>query len=188
MSLRLTGDWPTVRQLFNARGFQRRYKLNLQKFLKTTGIAVVGLMTKVVLRESPFAGNAALTVAMKGSDVPLVDNNDMVQSFAWEIKGDEVFSGVKRGAANFNVAAIVHEGATINVTKKMRGFFLFLHSQNSEILPLSPKTRRIIIPGRPFAQATHDDSRLRPFVDRQGKTLIMNALNPKADMPFKSSV
>ena len=188
MPLRLTGDWPTMRQLFNARGFQSRWKLNMNKYLKAMGIATQGLMTKIILRDKPFVENAALTGIIKQESTPLVQENDLVQSINWEIKGEQVFIGVLRGSGNFNVAAIVHEGATIPVTKKMRGYFIFLHSQNPKIKVLSPKTTKIIVPGRPFSKTTLEDPRLEPFVKKQAETLVLNALNPKSNVPFKAAI
>jgi hypothetical protein len=188
MGMRFIGDWPAFRSLMNAKDFQNRWMVNKRQFLQTTGIGVTGLMTKIILRESPFAENAPLTAILKGSSLPLVDDNDFVQSITHQTKGDEVFVGVLRSSGNFNVAAIIHEGATVKVTKKMRGFFYNLANTIAGVKPLNPKTKKIRIPSRPYAKETFEHPSLSPYVKEQGEALIFNSVNPRGKKPFRSAV
>lgn len=146
-----------------------------------------GKLAEAIVRQTIRAGvpppNAALTVAIKGSNKPLVDHGtgifQAVTSKA--MSATEVFVGVLRTSEAFNIAATIHNGATIRVTDKMRGMFyvLWLASQGSikpgdlegraaELFermptgwkPLKASTTHIVIPERPFMRIAFRNPRL----------------------------
>ena len=79
------------------------------------------------IRERQFDSNAPLTKILKNSDLPLVDHGDLLGSTAYEHRGPFILDvGVLKRESEANVAAILHEGATISVTDRMRKFFRYL--------------------------------------------------------------
>ena len=129
-----------------------------------------------------YAPNAALTAALKGSSLPLVDRGALMQSITSQVSSDgmEVLVGVfatgrvraGRGssskASRVSIATILHEGAVIKVTPRMRAYFKRLASERSgrtkrgrslDIAPLKASTTVIVIPARPFIREAIGDKR-----------------------------
>lgn len=74
-----------------------------------------------------FDANAALTIALKGSTKPLVDRGQLFQSITSQrVDRARYFVGVLKTNNRYNIAAAIHEGASIPVTDKMRGLFFSL--------------------------------------------------------------
>jgi hypothetical protein len=124
---------------------------------------------------------------IKGADKPGVDNADLFKAVtSTRLKKMTYFVGVKRTSAEFNVAEIVHFGAVISVTKKMRGMFFLMwlvdqgrmdeselkgraaelySRRKGEWKPLKAGTTQIIIPGRPFVTLAMQDARTRKKIE-----------------------
>lgn len=79
---------------------------------------------KKITRERPFAPNAALTIAIKKSSTPLVDNGDLVGSIGHEVVdgGMTLRMGVSspKTKSGRYLYEILHNGATITVTPAVR--------------------------------------------------------------------
>ena len=70
-----------------------------------------------------YAGNSPMTVAMKGSSKPLVDDGDLMGALTWaqdRVDPMVVWLGLKRYAKEANIGRILHDGATVKVTPGMR--------------------------------------------------------------------
>lgn len=151
------------------------------------------IMVRQAVRENIRHGvglqeNAPLTALIKGGKRPIVGTPglDLFNAITYAVQDWRVaLVGVKRYAGETtNVAEIVHEGKTINVTKKMRGLFwvLWLASKGriefsdlegrakeifeetkgaKGIKPLSKGTKKIVIPSRPFLKNTIEDDEVR---------------------------
>ena len=153
------------------------------------------------IRAGVSPSNAALTQALKGGDKPLVDSGELFQAIASEVVSDsEVFIGVLRTNGAYNVAEIVHEGATIGVTAKMRGMFFYLWKASigemdptkltgraAELFerfqdwkPLLPSTTAIVIPARRFSEAILA-SDVRDEVKRNWETALITAFRERAN-------
>lgn len=102
------------------------------------------------IRRRDYVRNSPITVIMKGSSTPLVDGGDLFQGLTYEVPEPfNVRLGVMRrkvGDKAINVAAILHEGATIDVGKHpqvRRAVFAKLRDQLSadRLAALNPRSR-----------------------------------------------
>jgi len=151
--------------------------------------------------------NADLTQAIKGSDKPLVDSSELFNSISSEVMDEySVFVGVNRTNGLYNVAAIVHEGATIRVTPKMRGLFnsLFqvsigrmnkdklsargqeLYARNKDWRPLRESTTVIKIPGRKFIDIALKDPDLIAKARANWEASMKKSFSLRAEQGRKS--
>jgi hypothetical protein len=127
---------------------------------------------RLSIRDSGFDRNANLTTFIKGSSGTLRDSGQLMRSVAFRsISPFRAEVGVLKGDPSANIAIIVHEGATIPVTAKMRGMFAALADASSgqrtpgrlrgrarELFdrrsegwkPLRPSTTAIRVPARPY--------------------------------------
>lgn len=126
--------------------------------------------------------NAALTQAIKGDNKPLVDQGALFQQITSKVVDDfTVLAGVLRTSGAYNVGLIVHEGATIKVTPKMRGLFFVLWKASEGMLdpgqlegrakelfeqmsegwlPLNANTEVIVIPPRPWIRIAFNNTQM----------------------------
>lgn len=140
-----------VRRILNPVKFNRYLKKNVKRVNRGTLSPIMEqLLTKSINEEK--LRNHPLTVAIKGRDEPLVESGFMRDSV-----GSRHFSawgfdtGVERtGRKGANVALIVHNGATIKVTEKIRKYFKFLASIHPNVKPISKDKTQIVIKPRPF--------------------------------------
>lgn len=156
-----------------------RFNAALQKHVGQATLRNAQLLQRRVrkrIQTSVFKRNAALTKMIKRDDKPMVGKGDLFQAVTHvQESWNRAFVGVLRTSGDFNVARIVHEGATINVTDKMRAMFMLLWlvsegRESSAVLtgrardlweqapggwfPLKESTRKIVIPSRPFLDST----------------------------------
>jgi hypothetical protein len=93
---------------------------------------------------------SAATVELRGAGQPLNDAGELLRSFGLTFDGDKAFVGIPEGATRTDgtpmdlVAAILEDGAALEVTPRMRGFLA------ARGVPLRPDTRVLIVPPRPF--------------------------------------
>ena len=153
-----------------------------------------------VIRSCNFAANADLTVAIKRSSKPLVDRGELFQAVTSRLlTSTSGFVGIKRTDGKYNVAVALHNGRTIRVTAKMRGLFrvLWLASKGGIIAltgaaaelfrrkpkgwyPLSPRTKHIRLPARPFATMTFKSRDLKKRVKANWERAIQEFLKQAA--------
>lgn len=105
------------------------------------------------IRAKDYAPNSPVTVILKGSSTPLVDRGDLFQGLTYDQPDPyTVRLGVMRravGDQGVNVAAILHEGATINVKRYpqvRRAVFAKLRDSLSaeRLAALNPKARKAV--------------------------------------------
>lgn len=135
-----------------------------------------------------FQANAELTRKIKKSSKPLVDQGDLFASITSDLLDDfTTITGVKKTSGVYNIAEVVHNGATIPVTPAMRGLFAtlaaasndvetntFFSSRASELWqrspynwkPLNPGTNYIVIPARPWIRILFGDKKFQRIVER----------------------
>ena len=155
--------------------------------------------------------NAALTASLKGGSRPIIGtagadmwNAITSQATSWHTAIAGVKRTVSRGGKEYNVAKIVHEGATVRVTPAMRTMFLVLSwasqrwhagkpigvnlegrarelwdmSKSKRFYALKAGTKVIRIPGRPFVRYAFQDPSLKRTVEanwRQAVNRVMRA-------------
>ncbi len=150
------GPWDRLLTIINPVDFDKRLTRNLKIAHRRVGLDY-RKDVRSSIRGKKYAANKAMTVATKGSSTPLVDDSDLINAIAIQVNGAEsVEIGVKRSATAqgknlWNIAEILHQGATIRVTERMRNFFKLMHrSGRRGWRPLNPSTTVMRIPARPF--------------------------------------
>lgn len=124
-----------------------------------------------------YAPNSPTTTAIKGSGRPLVDKGHLLQSITGETEGPyAALVGVLKsrvvtdesgkGKDILNIAKILHEGAVIPVTDKMRRFMAMMSRKNpGRYRPIRNSTSVIVIPRRPFLEAALTDAMQKKYND-----------------------
>jgi hypothetical protein len=115
---------------------------------------IVEKWMRKTIRDGNFVANAALTIALKGENKPLIGIESGAQLFGAitteKVTPTTVFVGVKRTNSFYNVAYMIHEGGPegregqgIEVTNKMRGLFLVLAKMSQgKALPIGQVSPR----------------------------------------------
>lgn len=91
-----------------------------------------------------------MTILMKGSAQPLLNEGELERAIQVIEQGGKVFVGIPEGAQRSDgtslemVAEVMEYGATIPVTDRVRAFFA------ANGYPLKKETQVIVIPARPF--------------------------------------
>lgn len=157
-----------------------------------------------VIRRGGFEPNRPLTVMIKGSSKPLVDQGTgLFQAITSKVVEDfTVFVGVLRSSGAYNIAATLHDGAVIKVTDAMRGMFFALwkastgemdpsqlEGRAAELwerapggwLPLKKSTSHITIPARPFMLEVFRDAALRKKAKRNWNMALKKAMRELAN-------
>ncbi len=160
ISVTLTG-FKRLKRMLSPGTFERRLKKHVKVATQLNALLAEGEI-KTDISAGRFAKNSAMTIALKGSSKPLVGaTGELFKSIigravAWNLaligvlKNKKV-KNKKTGKVDsiFQIAAILHDGATIRVTDKMRRYFFAL-SREFGTMPLSSRTKVIVIPPRPF--------------------------------------
>jgi hypothetical protein len=168
--------------------FRERLKKEVERAMAANCLLADAAITAAINSGTGFKANRPLTVRIKGSSRPLVDGGDLVNSINYKvINWKEARIGVLRskkvkkeggGTEDLaSVAKIVHDGATIKVTQKMRWFFMRMWRENPERWkPLHPNTKVIVIPPRRFLEAAVSD-KLVPQMKLNWEAAIWRALH-----------
>ncbi|RLE25633.1 MAG: hypothetical protein DRJ65_07340 [Acidobacteria bacterium] len=185
---RKNAGWKGYKFAINPKGFAAELKKQLLIHANRVGM-IAERQVKKTIQVGGFKPNAPLTVAIKGSSKPLIDQADLFAAMTFKvISWSTVFVGVFRTNENYNVARAVHNGAVISVTDRMRGLFLALWKvstgemdeneltsqraqqlweRNQEWFPLKASTTAITIPARPFMLKAFADPQMREMVKKQ---------------------
>lgn len=199
---KLTTGWPEMTLLLSSRLFSKRLQRELLKAAALAGMAGAKAGRKAI-QSGKFAKNAALTVALKGSDAPLKGTaaGGLFQAITYKVvRWDQVFVGVLRTDGKYNIAETVHNGKAIKVTAKMRDLFRVLWLASAGKLdaskldgraaelfdkfkdwrPLRAGTNVINIPARPFMQVAFSDPSFQAAVRRVWTAAIAKAMTRAA--------
>ena len=151
-SLKITG-LKRFKKMFAKTFFMGELKKQVRKQNKILGISFEDKVRKEI-KQGKFAKNSRLTELLKGSSKPLVDQGDLWASINSDVyRYLELRVGVirKDPRTGKSIALILHEGATITVTPKMRAWFRRRHVETGGLVrPLKQSTQAIKIPARPF--------------------------------------
>lgn len=181
--------------------FARASRASIRRATQLNGKLAEAEMRKQI-QKGVNPRNSDLSQAIKGGDKPLVDSSELFNAITSVVQSDtEVFVGVTRKSGAYNVAAIVHEGATIRVTPAMRGMFFFLWKASvgemdpskltgraAELFqrfqdwrPLAASTTVIVIPARPFVELTFDSPRLKGIARYNWERALGTAFKRRAN-------
>ena len=155
-------------KMLQPKPFEARLKRQVKQSMDLVGLLAADSIIRGIDQRQPPPGmdnpsqypNRPRTIAMKGNDTPLVGEApaSLRASITHKVAAwDEVIVGVLRRRTEkggdgkpddvINIAAIVHEGATVPVTPKMRVYMAAIG------FPIDPSTTKIRIPGRPFLKS-----------------------------------
>ena len=100
-----------------------RAALRVEKAVAMERIGLLAVaMARKRIQDRAYAPNSELTVALKGSSTPLVNDGDLFGALTSEVVDDGVWFGVQRqrltdGGEMTNIALILHEGASIDLAR-----------------------------------------------------------------------
>ena len=207
--LTLTGDWNRMRFLVDPKRFDGDVRREMRKATRANAMIVAREMRSRIT-DRRYAANAELTVSLKNSDLPLADHG--TGSFqaitATMLTPDIGLAGVLRTAPAatpdalppYNVGAILHEGAVIDVTPRMRMLFQVLSDASRGVIgleslseraaylaerirrpiaPLAWSTTQLVIPPRPWIREVIEDSAVREGCRRRWEAAYDAALRAK---------
>lgn len=132
VELKMTGDWQRMAAAVDAGRFQKNLETNLGKATTFNGM-MVSAEIKRRIKGRKYAKNSPLTVLIKRSSTPLIDDGDLWGAVTYKnINAYTVFVGVLRstvgsdGKSIVNLVELLHEGGAIPVTDHMRNMFILL--------------------------------------------------------------
>lgn len=164
VELQLEG-FDELRSRLDPKTFNRRLKKNIRRATLKNGLVAEGAI-KTAMASGAFQKNSPLTISIKGSARPLVDNGDLMKAVSHKLVAfDHIVIGVLKSQKKQNpntgkaddllqIAALLHNGVTVSVTPRMRRFFFRMADlQPGRWKPLKATTKVIVIPPRPFLLA-----------------------------------
>ena len=202
MRFRKTGDWAKWEHAITPRVFKATLDHNMRRASALNGkLAEATIRRKI--REGGYEPNKPLTVMIKSSSKPLVDKGTgLFQAItSVVIDATTVFAGILQTSGEYNIALTLHEGATINVTPKMRGLFFWLWQASigklspdklsgraRELwerspggwLPLKDSTSHIVIPSRPFIEMAFKDTRMKEQAKKNWQAALQQTMRELA--------
>lgn len=132
VDLKLIGQWKRMAAAVDAKRFQENLEANLNKATAFNGMMVAGEIRRRI-KARKYAKNSPLTVLIKGSSTPLIDDGDLWGAVTSKnLNSFTVFVGLLRssiasdGHSIINIAEFLHQGGTIPVTEHMRNMFILL--------------------------------------------------------------
>jgi hypothetical protein len=196
-NLKLIG-FDKLKDILDPKKFEKRLKKHVGKATLKNGLLAEGRIKSQINKgkikssgrgKKSGSRNAQLTIAMKGSDRPLVDSGELMKSISSEVKSwDLVHVGVLRNRTVVDektdkktgvmlIAKSLHDGAILNVTDKMRRFFFWMAFHDDSpfkgiVKPLKPGTKKIIIPPRPFLFAALAPVMIKRYTKNWNKAVM----------------
>ena len=191
--IKRTGEWFKLERILDMVAWRKHERALMRHILGNLG-KLGERQIRQEIERGRFIRNAALTIALKGSNEPLKGKGTgaLFQGITSEVIGHrKVFVGVLRGYAKYNVVLAIHEGFSIGVTDRMRNLFRVLwlktKSPNSTKLtgraadlwelyqgpwyPLKDSTKAITLPRRPFIERAFKRRELRKLAERMYKEM-----------------
>jgi hypothetical protein len=201
IGLKLGPGWKKFKKAIDPKELDKAMKRRMVQANKRIGKMAEAKMRKVISKGG-FAPNAALTIAIKKSTLPLVDKGHTLFQAITSVAVDDhrVFVGVLKTDDVYNIAFALHEGANIQVTRKMRAMFYYLWQasegkiapsaltgsaaelweRNKTWMPLKASTRVIVIPSRPFIKKTFEDGVLKRKAQDVWAQAVKNAIKDRS--------
>jgi len=149
----LTGEWDDLISTLDPQRFRARLARQLVTAHNRIG-RDFRRTAQGLIRAAVYAPNSPMTIALKGSSKPLVHRGDLYQSIGYALDGPYTLQLglVKRkvGPEVVNVGLVLHEGATIDVSRhpqvRRKVWAMVRESLGKDRLnSLNPKSRRAVI-------------------------------------------
>lgn len=132
IQLKLDAGWQKMASAMDPKRFKANMDANMNKATQFNGLLILQAIRQRV-KARKYAKNAALTILIKKSSVPLIDDADLWGAVTTKnINAYTLFVGVLRttmgpdGKPLTSLVEFLHEGGSIQVTDKMRNMFILL--------------------------------------------------------------
>lgn len=212
VSIQLDGNWRVLIDGLSPKTLMRGMQKHIKRGTTKNAIAIRRQIRQEIKKGVP-PRNAPLTKAIKGGTKPIVGTAgaDMFNAITYSVPAwDTAFIGLLRTNKNYNVGKVVHNGAVIKVTKKMRVMFWYLwktsigsfapsllegrakiiwnESKTKKFYPLEDSTKAIVIPKRPFIRYAMKDPSLLRVVRTHWLNAIGNGFKELAERGKKKTM
>ena len=170
--------------MIDTREFKKQIRFTMRRAMEVSGRAAKKHVQNQI-GSGRFKENSHLTMAIKGRNEPLVQSGKLKKSISWSLTNwNRVKVGIPLGinSSSFNskgaarslskIATFVHDGYTIQVTTKMRRYFVFLSNEIPGVKPLAKNTTKLIVKGRPFLKPILDDEFAEVFLNNCKKAVL----------------
>lgn len=186
-SFKFDAGMKRLESILNPSKYRKRLNLNIGKAIQLNAKLVEKAMRNTI-KKGVAPKQSALQSWIKGSSTPGIDNADLWKAItSTKVKPMVFFVGVLRTNESYNIAEIVHHGATIEVTDAMRGMFFMMwlvdqgrmspsrltgraaelyEQRKGEWKPLKKSTTRITIPARRFVTLTMANPTLKAKIKK----------------------
>lgn len=186
MTMKFKGDIRPLKKFLNISGFKRL----MDKKIRVATVKNALIMQAEIrrrIRSRRYARNAKVTLMIKGRKPPLIQTGELHRAIEREIISSfKAKVGIRPGE-NAKLAKILHEGATVKITPKVRAaIFGKIKAAGGSIKRLpSKKSKGILrIPPRRFLSEVFSDKKLRMEMNRNWemavKALIKQASQGRA--------
>ena len=162
--IRLTGSWKALQAGLNPAKFKANMERNVGRATRQNAL-VVQKEIQSTIKGGVNPGITGLSQmhhkgSGKSSDKPLVDEGSLWMNVNTRVVSwREAFAGIIKGSEQYDIGVTLHEGASIQVTDRMRAYFRYLaHETGGVIKPLLDSTTVIVIPPRPFIKLAYTGS------------------------------
>lgn len=201
----IKGDWEKLEKSLDPNAFKQRLENEIRQATKLNA-QIVQKRIRAKIRGNKYSPNAALTILVKSSSKPLVDDGDLFQAITHKVIDDKTaFVGVLKattidGQKATDIALALHEGAKIQVTESMRNLFWLLWrvgqgivdpggvdgraaelvkrlgERISSIRPIGKGTSVIVIPPRPFLVSVLQDKQVLSVIRKNWEDAVQKAI------------
>ena len=155
------GDWDAFDRMLDGNAFGKRLKVELRSAYKRLGQYARALIRRRITVAQRYKENSLVTELLKGGTTPVRDKGRMYGSIEFEVRDGpngevELVVFVKNSpktSSGRTIAEIIHDGAVIRVTPKMRAFLFALLARKGvldQLPPTGPAKQYWVIPARPF--------------------------------------
>ncbi len=121
----LDRNWKKYLEAVDPVELRKRFRFYFKRAHNRIGQDFVRIARDSIISDQPYAPNAPLTIALKGSSKPLVDTGELIRSLGYKVKGHtKVTVGVGRSkqVGKRQLYEVLHNGARIKVTPQMARF------------------------------------------------------------------
>ena len=179
-----------IRQHFTPARIAVRMRKHVRRATSKNASLAAGAI-KSSISSGQYDPNSPVTLSIKGGSKPLVATGALFKAIQgradrWDtatigiIKNRTVKDADGRPQKLLSLAAILHFGATITVTEKMRRFFALMSRLHpGRYRPLGRNTKVIIVPPRPFLDAALTDRMERIYVSNWEQAIVLALLKVK---------
>lgn len=132
VEFKMVGDWRKMASALDSKRFEANLEANLGRATAFNGMMMAGEIRRRI-KSRKYAKNSPLTILLKKSSTPLVDDGDLFGAVTSQsLDKYSVFIGILRstmgdnGKPLVNLAELLHNGGVIPVTEHMRNMFILL--------------------------------------------------------------